>query len=229
MCTLTYLPTGKNSFIWTQNRDESPLRTASELVHQKGERVYPKEPLKGGTWISIAKNNRVVSLLNGAFEKQPYVFSTKRSRGLIVLDFLDYAQASDFFEQYDLEGVEPFTMVVYEDGVLWDFRWDKTQKYVQQLDVEQAHIWSSSMLYTAEMKAARREWFGDYLEKNKEHTVNSALDFHQHAGIGNIEYDLIMKRPYVETVSITNIVKESNTLALTYHDLVNQKVSSQAL
>ena len=85
MCTLTYIPKDEG-FVWTHNRDESPKRIAGQLV-QKETLLYPEEPISKGSWISLAKNGTVASILNGAWERQAYEVSTVRSRGLLLLDF----------------------------------------------------------------------------------------------------------------------------------------------
>jgi len=228
MCTLTYIPTGKNTFFWTQNRDESPLRTSPGLNTEHANYVYPKEPLSGGTWIGMTKNNRVISLLNGAFEQTPYVPSSKRSRGLIVLDFLEFPTPvleiknfEHYFEQYDLQDIEPFTMVLYEGGNLVEFRWDKKQRYLKKIDAQKPYIWSSATLYSNDAKTLRQSWFEDYLKQQKSHTQETILHFHQNAGIGDKKNDLIMDRGMVKTVSITNIAKTENALKMEYYDLVN--------
>lgn len=221
MCTLTYIPTGKNTFIWTHNRDESPLRTSPGLNTTHENYVFPQEPLSGGTWIGISKKNRVISLLNGAFEQTKYVPSSKRSRGLIVLDFFEFENPIETFQQYDLEDIEPFTMVVYDKGNLIDFRWDKTKKYVKQLDPQKHYIWSSAILYAEEVRFQRQVWFEEYLLTHKIYTRKNILRFHQNTGIDDKENGLIMDRGIVKTVSITSIEKAENELDMLYYDLVN--------
>ncbi|BDS10036.1 NRDE family protein [Aureispira anguillae] len=229
MCTLTYIPIEKEAFIWTQNRDESPLRTASGLVQNTTKQwIYPQEPLSGGTWISITQAGRVVSLLNGAFVQNKYVPSA-RSRGLMLLDFLDYTFLKDFVEHYTFEALEPFTMVVYEHGTLWEFRWDKKQKYLKQLNAQQPYIWSSSTLYPASIKALRQQWFAAYLENYPVRTRTNILNFHHHAGMGDLQNDLIMDRGMVKTVSITSIVKTIEEIEMNYYDLVRKNVAQQKL
>ncbi|MFT5645781.1 MAG: hypothetical protein ACI976_000455 [Aureispira sp.] len=229
MCTLTYIPTSKDTFIWTQNRDESPLRRAEGLVSAPNNTwVYPKEPKSGGTWISIAASGRVVSLLNGAFEQNKYVPSIK-SRGIMVLDFLNYTFLADFVKEYDFKDMEPFTMVVYEHDSLWEFRWDKSKKYLKELDASKPYIWSSSTMYPPAIKNLRRGWFLDYLQEHSNPTRSSILDFHYHAGTGDIRNDLLMDRVIVKTVSITSIEKNKDALEIAYYDLINETVAKESL
>lgn len=225
MCTLTYVPIRDDCFIWTQNRDESPLRTSPGLVRSPNDQwIYPKEPLSGGTWMSMTQNGRVVSLLNGAFEKNKYVPSIK-SRGIMVLEFLACASITTFTSNYDFKDIEPFTMVVYEHANLWELRWDKKQTYLKKLDVTKPHIWSSSTLYLPAIKELRRAWFTTYLKEHPVSTEESILDFHRHAGIGDVQNDLIMDRGIVKTVSITSVLKTGKGVAMTYYDLINEGVT----
>jgi uncharacterized protein with NRDE domain len=226
MCTLSYIPQGPDSFLWTQNRDESPLRNSEGLEFKDDvQLVFPKEPLSGGSWIAMSENNRVVSLLNGAFVQHPYSPSTKRSRGLVVLDFFDYPDASAFFGSYDFEDIEPFTMIIYDKGDLWEFRWDKTKKYIKKLNPDLPYLWSATTLYPKEIKQQRQQWFAGFLESNPQPDLLDVMNFHRTAGTGNLKYDLIMDRGVVKTVSITSISKTSEGLDMTYYDLQNEKQS----
>ena len=130
MCTLTYIPKDEG-FVWTHNRDESPKRIAGQLV-QKETLLYPEEPISKGSWISLAKNGTIASILNGAWERQSYEVSTVRSRGLLLLDFFEYEDIHSFYEKYTFEGIQPFTMISYSNGELWDLRWDKKKKGLEK-------------------------------------------------------------------------------------------------
>ena len=72
MCTVTYFPLGKNDFILTSNRDETPFRKTippKKYLENGVELTYPKDELAGGTWIGTSSKNRLVCVLNGAFIK----------------------------------------------------------------------------------------------------------------------------------------------------------------
>ena len=158
MCTVTYIPKGSDSFILTSNRDESPARSPKNvsMIGQKGVLLaFPRDAKAGGTWVAISGDNRVVCLLNGAFEWHRHNPPYKRSRGIMVLDFFTFSNANVFFDTYDFEGMEPFTMIIYDRDDLFEFRWDGNQKYVKLLDRNAKYIWSSTTLYTNEVKAKR--------------------------------------------------------------------------
>lgn len=223
MCTVSYLPLESGQFVLTSNRDESPKRSPLGLeFDNEGTLLLPREPQKGGTWICAAQNNRLVCLLNGAFDRHQHQPPYRKSRGIVVLDFFKYKTALAFFEDYDLEGVEPFTMVIYDNGKLYEFRWDETQKHPKSLDATQPYIWSSSTLYTSEIKALRQEWFNNW-QKTAPSTPQSILNFHQTAGIGDLENDLIMQRydGALKTVSITTVQKKAAHFEMTYNDLIH--------
>ena len=59
----------------------------------------------------------------------------------------------------------------------------------------------------------------DYL---KRHYIEKGVP-HTHTRIGDKEQSIFMKRPYVETVSITSIKKENKSLEMIYEDIVYAK------
>ncbi|MBK6998312.1 MAG: NRDE family protein [Lewinellaceae bacterium] len=114
MCTVTYLPR-PSGFILTHNRDEAPSRSSQSIVREKtpgGKTLlFPRDTLAGGTWIATSREGRTACLLNGAFVLHKRELPYRRSRGLILLDFFDWENPDIFFERYDFERVEPFTML----------------------------------------------------------------------------------------------------------------------
>jgi hypothetical protein len=232
MCTVSYLPMGENQFILTSNRDETPKRQPEGIFHntEKG-LYYPKEPSQGGTWISVADNNRVLCLLNGAFDYHKHQPPYKRSRGLVVLDYFDFSSAEAFSKNYDFEGIEPFTLIIFDNGTLFGLRWDGTSTHLKPLDPQLPHIWSSSTLYPEAIKRLRKEWFAKWLTEHPVYTPEDILYFHQHAGIGDPENDLIMSRydGKLCTVSHTQIVKNSDSVQMTYLDRIIDKKYEQSL
>ena len=71
------------------------------------------------------------------------------------------------------------------------------------------------MLYTSEMRAKREEWFKDWLTDHPQYDQKDIVDFHQNTDRGTKEYALRIKRPFVETVSMTS-VKKDEQLTLDY-------------
>ena len=230
MCTVTYVPQGADHFILTSNRDENKLRSPQNIttIVQSGiQLTFPRDTAAGGTWIAVSNTNRLVCLLNGAFHRHERRLTYKKSRGIMVLEFFDFANASAFFEEYNFDGMEPFTMIIFDDGDLYEFRWDEQQKHIQHLDKEQHYIWSSATLYEAEVIAKREQWHRDWLKEKSNPALKEIMDFHQNAGEGDAWNDVIMNRNgLVQTVSITNIIKQKYTIDMRYHDLLNQQLKT---
>lgn len=228
MCTVTYISTGENEFIFTSNRDEAPKRSAIGIVEKDidGKKIlFPQDPLANGTWISISNQNQLVCILNGAFVKHKHRPPYRLSRGIMALDFFSYSNATDFFEKFNFKGIEPFTMIIFDDGKLFEFRWDEKEKHVIQLDISKKYIWSSCTLYTEEWQEKRRIWFDDWKNKNKLIDQNTVLDFHRNGGEGHPNFDVVMKwKDIVRTTSITSILKNGKQMSMRYEDLLSGEI-----
>jgi hypothetical protein len=224
MCTVSFINKGNNEFILTSNRDESPQReTIKPAVYtvDNTRLVLPKDVVGGGTWIGISDQKRVVCLLNGGFTFHERLPEYRHSRGIVVNDFLTSKNIEETVFTYNLDQIEPFTIVIVDWSVslqLFELVWDGTQKHFQKLPLTVPHIWSSSTLYSEEMKQLRRDWFKEFQQKGNL-DADSLLDFHTTAGIGDPDVDVIMDRFFVKTISITQIEKNDAELTMKYHDL----------
>ena len=150
MCTLTYIPIGSDDFFFTTNRDESPLREAefpNEYHIGESFALYPKDKMAKGTWIMCHENDFSLCLLNGAFEKHKHEPPYKKSRGVMVLEFSEFASTIDFIRDYHFGGMEPFTLLVLRYKYtrnLEEIRWDGETFHYRKLDSSKPYIWSSS-------------------------------------------------------------------------------------
>ena len=234
MCTVTYLPLGNSNFILTSNRDETPLRKTIpiETYKENGvELTYPKDALAGGTWIGTSTKNRLVCLLNGGFTNHIRNQYYKMSRGIIVKNILSADNGVAYINNFDFMGIEPFTLILVDYHLqlqAYELVWDGNKKHLTKLESE-PKIWSSSPLYNEEMKAVRKEWFSDWLAENDSFQQEKIIDFHQNESLGNREVSLIMKRAFVETVSITSVKKIAETIEITYLDLRTAKTVQKKL
>jgi len=223
MCTVSFIYKGNQAFVLTSNRDESPMRDATQpSVYNisNTKMIFPKDIVAGGTWIGMSEKKRVVCLLNGGFEAHERLLEYRQSRGVVVKDFLAADSIMETIKIYNLLEIEPFTIVIVdwnEKLQLLELVWDGTQKHFQTLPLT-PHIWSSSSLYTQKMKQLRRNWFADFQQKNTLNAV-SILDFHKNAGIGDANVDTMMDRGFVKTISITQVEKEKDTITMNYHAL----------
>jgi len=225
MCTVTYIPQPEGGFLFTSNRDEAPSRSSKEIASKKldndVEIHFPKDAKAGGTWIAVSNDNRLICVLNGAFERHEHQPPYRLSRGIMALEFFEYESALEFFEAYEFEGMEPFTLVIVDNGNLFDFRWDGKEAYMSMLSEENCHIWSSATLYNSEIKEKREALFSDWLSTKKSISKEDILDFHHNGKIGDPYYDLVMNRGNkVRTVSITSVISKEGIFSMEYEVLV---------
>jgi uncharacterized protein with NRDE domain len=229
MCTVTYIPTKQGCFI-TSNRDEDKLRGASTLppqwYHHINEQhistsiMYPKDSQKGGTWIAVKKNGDVIVLLNGALKKHTRKQAYTKSRGLIVIDILHSQDMVVALQQIYLDGVEPFTCIVYTGSKLYEMRWDEKERTITQLNQTESYIWSSCTLYNETVQVQRKALFHNFVYTSTDIRTNAIIAFHK-----SVDYVNTMqacKRDFIEniaTVSITHISINNINYEIVYHDL----------
>lgn len=230
MCTVTIIPKGKNDFILTSNRDEAPNRIslAPDFYTIEGANLlFPKDELAGGTWIGISNRNRMICVLNGAFVRHERQAKYRLSRGVVAKDFMIAEIIENTLESYNLIDIEPFTMVIAdwnETLKFYELVWNGTDKHVRLLPNE-PKIWSSSTLYSNEMKAERLHWFNAFKNEN-ELSASSLLEFHKTAGKDNMDYGVVMDRGFVKTTSITQIHKVGDAVDMRFESLHNKTVTN---
>jgi hypothetical protein len=230
MCTVTFLPKGESAYLLTSNRDEAPNRAALPPQHYEvhGQTVlYPKDPLASGTWIATDQSRFTLCLLNGALEKHKHTPPDKLSRGLMLLDFFKYLDVTQFAGQFDFSGIAPFTLLIVDSEnelKLTELIWDENELHVTPFDVTKAHIWSSSTLYPAPVRAERMQWFENWLSSNRSFNQAAVMEFHKTGGTGDHWNDFVMNRAgTVQTVSVTSIEKEEQ-FKMVHEDLLNNGV-----
>ena len=226
MCTVTFLPTGKASYILTSNRDESPTRAAlPPHAYDIADRqvFYPKDPLAGGTWIATDKKQFTLCLLNGAFKAHHRTPPYRLSRGLMVLEFFNFYDLKSFTKEFDFQQIEPFTLIIVNTTgniQLHELRWDGEKLYLTEKNTNAPHIWSSSTLYPAPIVEQRKALFDQWLSEHENFSQKAIIDFHKNGGTGDLWNDFVMKRgDHLQTVSITSIEKKED-YGLVYEDLM---------
>lgn len=233
MCTVSFVP-GKSGIWLSSNRDEKCVRPIAipPEVHQINSVnvLFPRDTGALGTWIATQENGTSAVLLNGAFEPHQPLPRYRISRGQVLLQLISRSSTCNSIRQFDLNDVEPFTLVVWEEQQLMEFRWNGNQLFSQKLNSQQAHIWSSVTLYSPRTTAMREEWFQQFLASTPEPDLESLLNFHQMAGNGDTHQSLMMRRQdEYATVSITNLECQPHQSVMTYLDTISQKRSSQRL
>jgi len=185
MCTVTYIPLGKNDFILTSNRDESPLRETippKNYVEEGVKLTYPKDEVAGGTWIGLSDKKRLVCLLNGGFKIHKRAGSYRMSRGVIVKKILKTDNAVREIEDFDFNNIEPFTIVLVDwqkELKAYELVWTGEEKFFKVLE-QQPKMWSSSTLYDDSMKKLRNIWFEEWIKNSEELTQDKILRLLHH-------------------------------------------------
>jgi uncharacterized protein with NRDE domain len=225
MCTVSFIPVG-NKFYITSNRDEKLTRKTAfpPLIHEYSgvKMLFPKDADAGGSWIAAKENGDAAVILNGAFISHVPDPPYRRSRGLILIDILAYEKPAAAFSKIILEDIEPFTVIVFENKSLFEFRWDGHEKYGKRLSQHQSYIWSSATLYDGMTVKKRELWFNDFLEKNRMPSQQTIINFHRFTGDGDAGNDLLMSRDGLyNTVSITSVELNGTKTKMQYLDLTN--------
>lgn len=234
MCTVTLVKTNPKGFILTSNRDEAIDRKTLPIdfyTLSGKELLFPKDEIGGGTWIAVSAEQTMICLLNGGYQNHKKLSTYRHSRGVVVTDILLKGNLKESMQNYNCENLEPFTLV----GVDWsntplfyELVWDGNKKHFKALDTNKTHIWSSSTLYTDEMKQHRRDWFTEFQKNNKINTQN-ITNFHKTAGVGNEFYDLKIKRGNLQTRSITQVTTNDNSVKMSYEDLILNQVFEKTI
>jgi len=232
MCTVTYLPRPQG-FILTHNRDEAPTRSTRHIEQVVlGGRLclFPRDTGAGGAWIAAVENGPTVCLLNGAFVRHERNPPYRRSRGLILMDFLEQPDWKTFVNGYDLENIEPFTFLFFYGQQVNELRWDGQQRHVRIMDPHEAAFWCSATLYPPPMQGNRERVFRQWLHMQaRPFEPDAALLLHRTGSVGDPENDYVMNRDNrVRTVSITQVLVQPQ-LQMSYYDLLDGHVDKKYL
>ncbi|MBX2891017.1 MAG: NRDE family protein [Saprospiraceae bacterium] len=224
MCTVTFFP-NTSGYILTHNRDEAPSRSPQHIsVEKTGGRtlIYPRDTKAGGAWVAASNSGLTACLLNGAFVKHHHNPPYRRSRGLLLLDFFEWERPDDFFQHYDLDGIEPFTFLFFQKNIITELRWDGSQRHLKNLPPDRAHFWCSATLYPPEMQAKREQVFREWLAKTHTPMPSALYRLHLTGSVGDPENDYVMNRGgRVRTVSLTQVVARQNFSEMRYFDLLD--------
>ncbi len=231
MCTVSFV-CANDTIIITSNRDENIIRPTAippkKYILNSKNIIYPKDPKGGGTWFVAAENGTVLVLLNGSEEKHEVKLPYRKSRGQIVLEMITSISPKQFWNEINLDTIEPFTLVLFQDKALFQLRWNGTEKTTKSLDPAKNYIWSSSTLYPKIIREQRSSWFYTYLDTNRNITAAKMMDFHRNTEAENTEHGLVVNRnEQLKTLSITQAVIEQNIVVIKYVDLIASKETSK--
>lgn len=225
MCTVSFIPL-EEGFVITSNRDEKIQReTIPPQIYKHTNQLlaYPKDHIAGGTWIAISNQNKAAVLLNGGFEKHIQKNNYIKSRGLVLLQSFAMELNIDAIYHLNLDGVEPFTLLMIEfknELKFHELVWDGVQKHFKELDTTLPAIWSSVTLYTKENRRERSNWFKNWIQINKQSDDKKIFEFHTAKHSNELSNNVIMKSDNsLQTLSISQIKYWKGEISLTYFDL----------
>ncbi|MEM8846997.1 MAG: NRDE family protein [Bacteroidota bacterium] len=228
MCTVSFIANKGNYFI-TSNRDEHVSRPTAfepkkELVNDM-EIVFPKDPKAGGTWFAINELGHVGVLLNGAFKRHKSTGNYRKSRGLVLLDIMSKESPESYVNEIDLKGIEPFTLVLFQQGRLMELRWDENEKHGKPLSTSQSYIWSSATLYDEDAIQHRASLFSNFMKSTERLNPENIVDFHSN-NHSDFENGFIIDRETgLKTFSVTQAILKEDDTSLHHFDLLNDKKS----
>lgn len=232
MCTVSYYPC-QEGFILTHNRDEKiwrPIAQPPQIYNDSF--IYPIDPQGSGTWI-LDYSKGALSLLNGGFVKHKPNSPYKKSRGLVLKEFSIQTLLNfhDFIIQYDLERIEPFTIisVVYEKNIeLNVYVWDGNALHYLPKNPQNPFIWSAVTVYPLDIIKEREKWWAEWVQEHPKASAEEILSFHLHGGNGNPRSNMKMIVPGEgQTVSISQSIHLQNQRIFQYKDLlqsIQQKI-----
>ncbi len=233
MCTVTYIPRGNREYLLTSNRDENSQRSSETFSSRQlngQEILFPVDPVSGGSWIVVSDSARIGCILNGAFEKHHHDPPYARSRGLVLLDYIQSENIKNFVSQYQFEDIEPFTLIACEQMKLWEFRWDGAKSHLVPCDPGRTHIWSSSTLYDETAKNLRNEWFNEWLSQCPNPGIQDLFHFLRFGGTQDRQIGFVMNRQdRVQTLSITAINKMHAHADVHHHNLIQNQISQHRI
>ena len=179
--------------------------------------------------MAMHENGNAMVLLNGALERHMHNPPYRLSRGLIFLDIFDSLVPVSEFQHIGLDNIEPFTLVIWQQGALWLARWNGSEKTVRPMADDVMHIWSSATLYDVEVRRKREAWFDQWRASVAVIDTESIEQFHEFGGEGDSATDLRMNREGIlQTVSISNITLSPRGDVFRYKDLVSGGFSSKS-
>jgi len=78
------------------------------------------------------------------------------------------------------------------------------------------------------MKKLRNKWFLNWNKENITINQQKVLKFH-HSHFGDDATSILMRRPSIQTVSITSVLKKEKSITMTYEDVLTNSTVSKSL
>ena len=212
MCIISFYKQN-DEVILTHNRDEVITREASLEVEERvwnNKRYFaPIDQLKQGTWIFYSEDY-IACILNGGKDKpislQP---SYQKSRGIVLLNMIQYNSVKDFVENEDLIRIAPFTIFVFErkSNKTYLLFWNEKELELNDLSNSNFVFRASSTLYSFEKMRDLEKKFPTF------NTITPEEIFILHQAIKMKDGDIAKDKA---TTSITQIVANDLEISMKY-------------
>ena len=226
MCTLTYVPQANGGLI-TSNRDEMISRNSSLLIQKNiGEMklLMPVDPQSKGTWIGASKR-AIAVLLNGGDTTYNFSeYSDKESRGNLIPWFFESNCNSEFYNSKSLSNFAPFTLVMFIQGketIINELVWsgEHSEHRIHSADTPQ--IWSSSTLYSNDIKRIKRQLFLNKIQSEKSNYPPLLKSLHLSSPLGLENGFRIQRDNGLATISLCQIEWDEQRLTFSFHNLLD--------
>jgi len=234
MCTVSFIPL-KNKVFLTSNRDEKyqrlPALPPMHYSQDSCEMVFPKDGDAGGSWINVCNNGNAGVLLNGAFTNHRKNENYLKSRGFIFLEIMSTQTPLQEFLSVSLFGIEPFTLILWQQNNLYECRWDdKLMKHWRYLRADCAYIWSSATLYDKEAREKREALFAEWLMEHPAPSQDEILCFHHFAGYDDKKKDEFIERDKKLLTGSTTIMELTvNGARMKHIDFIMENTTEKSL
>ena len=227
MCSLSYFAKS-NKIIITSNRDEHIDRASAispqHLIFNGISCYCPIDPASNGTWFSVREDGLVLVLLNGADTAHKPNPPYRISRGLILVELLGKKNPEIYWEDINLDGIEPFTIVLYKNSKLIQCIWNGNLKSSYELNATSPKLWCSSTLYSDIQYSSRLESFHTLINnKGKEINDDDILQLHKNPDSSSKPGFLLNRNDTMLTKNIIQCVITNNNFSLKHLDVINQK------
>jgi len=225
MCTVTFVPT-KEGFVFTSNRDEDQRRAAHNIVEdQRGDRTvfFPQDEGASGTWFAYSSVDQFACILNGAFTPHQRKAFYPMSRGIMALAYFDYTTIDEFINAFNFDGMEPFTLLLYNKGDFRELKWDEVELHLRKLSPQEVHLWSSATLYTQEWWIDRSVNFKEFVARQHPDQVGimeyhkTHLPFLPEALQARLNSPSPLTNLPVKTTSVSSLAKTSQGFKFHFH------------
>lgn len=222
MCTLTWSHRPSGGLALCFNRDEKHERPTGlpPVVWEEGGFLAPQDGPRGGTWLAVLRDGRVLALLN----HYPANFtpaSQGPSRGGVIPALAAGAGQPDLatLRQHIRPGMNPFRLLLLAPGdhAPLMFTWDGDSLTCQHPAPRTTGMFTSSSWNTHSVVAARHAAFRAWKEKHPRPALEDLSAFHcrMRHPLGTA-WAVCMSRKDARTVSLNTVCLHHGRVVMTH-------------